>query len=203
MKRFFVASLVSVLSVCALATEKPTPQLVFDASKGVAGSVVLPTGKKVGYTAYTKLYYVTHVEDSTYQYLNVFVPDGATQKTPIFMPNYVGGYMAAEPKMIDEGDASGRALAEGYVVVIPGARGRNSVVSKNGKTVYTGRAPKGLLDLKAAVRYLRLFDKEMPGDAERIITDGTSAGGAMSSLLGTSGNNPAYQPLLKAMGGRR
>ena len=200
MKRFFVASLVSVLSVCALATEKPTPQLVFDASKGVAGSVVLPTGKKVGYTAYTKLYYVTHVEDSTYQYLNVFVPDGATQKTPIFMPNYVGGYMAAEPKMIDEGDASGRALAEGYVVVIPGARGRNSVVSKNGKTVYTGRAPKGLLDLKAAVRYLRLFDKEMPGDAERIITDGTSAGGAMSSLLGTSGNNPAYQPLLKAMG---
>ena len=200
MKKFFVAFFVSVLSVCAGAAEKPTLKLVFDASKGVAGSVVLPTGKKVNYTAYTKLYYVTHVEDSTYQYLNFFVPDGATQKTPIFMPNYVGGYMAAEPRMIDEGDASGRALAEGFVVAIPGARGRNSVVSKKGKNIYTGRAPKGLLDLKAAIRYLRFFDKDMPGDAERIITDGTSAGGAMSSLLGTSGNNPAYQPLLKAMG---
>ena len=200
MRKFFAASLASVLTVCALAAEKPTPKLVFDASKGVAGSVVLPTGKKVNYTAYTKLYYVTNVEDSTYQYLNVFVPDGATQKTPIFMPNYVGGYMAAEPRMIDNGDASGRALAEGYVVAIPGTRGRNSVVSKKGKQVYTGRAPRGLLDLKAAVRYLRHFDSVMPGDAERIITDGTSAGGAMSSLLGTSGNNPAYQPMLKAMG---
>lgn len=200
MKKFFVASLAMVLSVCAMAAKKPNLKLVFDASKGVAGSVTLPTGKKVNYTAYTKLYYVTHVEDSTYQYMNVFVPEGATQSTPIFMPNYVGGYMAAAPRMIDEGDASGRALAEGYVVAIPGARGRNSTVTKKGKVVYTGRAPKGLLDLKAAVRYLRLFDKEMPGDAERIITDGTSAGGAMSSLLGATGNNPAYASLLKAMG---
>ena len=200
MKKFFVASLALVLCVCANAAKKPTPKLVFDASKGVAGSVTLPTGKRVNYTAYTKLYYVTHVEDSAYQYMNVFVPDGATQSTPIFMPNYVGGYMAAAPRMLDEGDASGRALAEGYVVVIPGARGRNSTVVKKGKTVYTGRAPKALLDLKAAVRYLRFFDKEMPGDAERIITNGTSAGGAMSSLLGTTGNNPAYSSMLEAMG---
>lgn len=76
-----------------MAAEKPTPKLVFDASKGVAGSVVLPTGKKINYIVYTKLYYVTNLEDSTYQYLNVFVPDGATQKTPIFMPNYVGGFI--------------------------------------------------------------------------------------------------------------
>ena len=96
-----------VSSVCAMAGEKPTSGVMFDASKGVAGSVTLPTGKKVNYTAYTKLYYVTHVEDSTYQYMNVFVPEGATQSTPIFMPNYVGGYMAAAPRMIDEGDASG------------------------------------------------------------------------------------------------
>ena len=107
MKKFFVASLTLVLCVCAQAAKKTTPKLVLDASKGVAGSVTLPTGKKVNYTAYTKLYYVTHVEDSTYQYMNVFVPEGATQSTPIFMPNYMGGYMAAAPRMIDEGDASG------------------------------------------------------------------------------------------------
>lgn len=200
MNKFFVASLALVLSVCAQAAKKPAQELVFDASKGVAGSVVLPSGKVVNYTAYTDLFYVTNVEDSTYQRINVFVPEGATQQSPIFMPNYVGGYMAATTRKPDAGDASGRALAEGYVVAIPGARGRNSTVTRKGRTVYTGRAPKALLDLKAAVRYLRHFDQEMPGDAEHIITDGTSAGGAMSSLLGTTGNNPAYAPLLRAMG---
>lgn len=201
MKKFFVTTLAAVLCVCAAQAEKQTSGLVFDASKGVAGSVTMPKGNIVNYTAYTNLYFVTNVEDSTYQYMNVFVPDGADQSTPIFMRNYVGGYMAAEPRDIDAGDASGRALAEGYVVVIPGARGRNSVVTDSkGQKVYTGRAPKGLLDLKAAVRYLRYFDKEMLGDAERIISDGTSAGGAMSSLLGATGNHPVYDAYLKEMG---
>lgn len=201
MNRFFVTALSAVVYVCAVAAQKPASGLTFDVSKGVAGSVTVANGQTVHYTAYTKLFYVANVEDSTYQYLNIFVPDGATQRTPIFMRNYVGGYMAAEPRGIDPGDASGRALAEGYVVAIPGARGRNSTVKgKRGRTVYTGRAPKALLDLKAAVRYLRLFDSVMPGDAERIITDGTSAGGAMSALLGATGNHPDYEPMLKAMG---
>lgn len=200
MKKLFVATASMALSVCATAAVKPAPQLVFDASKGVAGSVTLPQGKTVNYTAYTNLYYVTNVEDSTYQYMNIYVPQGATQATPIFMRNYIGGYMAAKPQAIDAEDASGRALAEGYVVVIPGARGRNSVTEDKGDKIYTGRAPKGLLDLKAAVRYLRHFDKEIPGNAEKIISDGTSAGGAMSALLGASGNNPAYQQDLEDMG---
>ena len=51
-----------------------------------------------------------------------------------------------------------------------------------------------------AIRYLRHFDSVMPGDAEKIITDGTSAGGAMSALMGATGNNPAYESYLKAMG---
>ncbi len=201
MNRFFVTALSAVVYVCAAAAQKPASGLAFDVSKGVAGSVTVADGRLVHYTAYTKLFYVANVEDSTYQYLNIFVPDGATQRTPIFMRNYVGGYMASEPRGIDPGDASGRALAEGYVVAIPGARGRNSTVKgRRGRTVYTGRAPKALLDLKAAVRYLRLFDSAMPGDAERIITDGTSAGGAMSALLGATGNHPDYEPMLKAMG---
>ncbi|MCD8317564.1 MAG: alpha/beta hydrolase [Paraprevotella sp.] len=201
MKKYFVVILTMVLPVCAMAKEKTAPGLVFDASKGVAGSVSMPEGKIVNYTAYTNLYYVTNIEDATSQYLNVFVPEGADESTPIFMPNYVGGYMAAQPRSINPGDASGRALAEGYVVAIPGARGRNSVkISKKGKPIYVGRAPKGLLDLKAAVRYLRHFDPWMPGNAERIISDGTSAGGAMSALLGATENHRAYAPYLKEMG---
>jgi len=194
------ATLLATLSMSA--AKKPTVKpLAFDVSNYIVESLTMPTGRTVKYKAYTKLYYVTNVEDSTYQYVNVYVPEGATQQTPIFMPNAVGGYMAAAPGTPDVADASGRALAEGYVVAMPGARGRNSVVTdKKGRKTYTGRAPKGLLDLKAAVRYLRQFDGVMMGNAEKIISDGTSAGGAMSSLLGATGNHPDYAPLLKAMG---
>ena len=40
----------------------------------------------------------------------------------------------------------------------------------------------------------------MPGSAEKIVSDGTSAGGAMSALLGATGNNQDYEPYLKAIG---
>lgn len=193
-------ALATAMTVTAAERAQASP-LSFDKTNYTEQTLTLPTGKVVKYKAYERLYYVTNVEDSTYQYMNVFVPEGATDQTPIFMPNKVGGYMAARAGMPNAGDASGRALAEGYVVAIPGARGRNSVVTdEEGNKSYTGRAPKGLLDLKAAVRYLRLFDKDMPGDAEKIISDGTSAGGAMSALLGTTGNHPDYAPLLKTMG---
>ena len=186
--------------------------LQFDATRGTEESMETVTGRKVNYTAYEHLYYVTHIEDSVYQYLNVYVPDGATQHTPIFLRTYVGGYMASEAQAPQAGDATGRALEEGYVVVIPGTRGRNSTITadkafaqthkgvKVGQTIFTGRAPKAILDLKAAIRYLRHFDREMPGDAERIITDGTSAGGAMSALMGGTGNHPHYESFLEAMG---
>ena len=119
--------------------------------------------------------------------MNIFVPEGATQQTPIFLRTYVGGYMPSQAGDPQAEDASGRALSEGYVLVIPGSRGRTSTVQKGKKTIYTGRAPKALLDLRRLFRYLRHFDSVIPGDAEKIITDGTSAGGAMSSLMGATG----------------
>lgn len=188
----------------------PQPTLQYDPNAGEARVMTMHDGTRVRYTAYERLYFVTNIEDSAYQFLNVYVPDGATQQTPIFLRTYVGGYMASAAGQPQDGDASGRALKEGYVLVIPGSRGRNSTVVatrsdkkngvKKGQTIYTGRAPAAILDLKAAIRYLRHFDAIMPGNAEKIITDGTSAGGAMSSLMGATGNNPAYEPMLQAMG---
>ncbi|NBA77322.1 alpha/beta hydrolase [Emticicia sp. ODNR4P] len=154
----------------------------------------------------------------------------AAETAPIFFPNKVGGYMPAQPATLKEmpmGMGGNRppmngmppmgdrrpdgapampqakpstvvaALAKGYVVASAGARGR-TLKASNGE--YTGKAPAGIVDLKAAVRYLKFNDKLMPGDANKIISNGTSAGGAMSTLVGATGNNPDYEPYLKAIG---
>ncbi len=200
MRKYILTAMAIAISVSVCSSNNIKEKLKFDASKGIKGSITMPQGDEVKYTAYTKLYFVTNVEDEKYQYMNVFVPEGATQNTPIFLRTYIGGYMASEAAFPNPDDATGRALKEGYVVAIPGSRGSNSMIVQKKKEVYTGRAPKGLLDLKAAIRYLRLFDNEMQGNAEMIITDGTSAGGAMSALIGATGNNPIYDEYLKAMG---
>ena len=211
-RSLFVAltcGLASTAAVASAATLVNDDALKFDPQAYTEQVLTLPDGKTVNYRAYEHIYYVTNVEDSAYQYLNFFVPEAVytseNQDVPIFLKNNVGGYRAGNPGGVSGSSATGRALAEGYCVCIPGARGSNSTVEvkvskKKTETVYTGRAPAGLLDLKAAVRYLRYNDALMPGSAELIITDGTSAGGAMSSLQGATGNHPIYDAYLEAMG---
>ncbi|WP_406201184.1 Tat pathway signal sequence domain protein [Streptomyces sp. NBC_01017] len=98
------------------------------------------------------------------------------------------GAMVSLPKL---------ALAAGYVVVEPGARGRTL---KNSAGEYYGVAPAAIVDLKAAVRYVRFNEGRIPGNVDRIVSSGTSAGGALSSLLGASGDSPLYDRHLKAIG---
>jgi len=170
-------------------------------------------GKEITYRAYEGIVYVKHPVDLTYQTMNIYVPENyfehktmgqySAATAPIFLPNTIGGYMpgAAGTPGIDnrtgKDNAALVALSKGLVVAEPGARGRTN---KDAKGLYTGKAPAAIVDLKAAVRYLRLNDKKMPGSAERIISNGTSAGGAMSSLLAASGNNKDYEPYLSALG---
>ena len=188
---------------CAVPLQaKEEGKLVFDPTDGKQATLTMPSGENIAYTAYENIFYVTNIEDSVYQTLNIYVPETlkSGNSTPIFLRTYIGGYMATTAKSPSASDATGRALKEGYVVCIPGSRGVNSTVIRNGKTVYTGTAPNGLLDLKAAIRYLRYNDDVIPGSAERIIIDGTSAGGAMSALVGATGDRPEYDEYLRKMG---
>jgi hypothetical protein len=89
------------------------------------------------------------------------------------------------------------ALLKGFVVASPGARGRTL---KDASGAFTGKAPAAIVDLKAAVRYLRWNAGVLPGDMDKIISNGTSAGGALAALLGASGNSLDYEPYLQAMG---
>ena len=148
--------------------------------------------------------------------MNIFIPEayfsngtinGYTKDTaPIFMPNGVGGYLpgnAGEPRendpMTKGPNAILTALSKGYVVAAPAIRGRTTVGDDG--TTYVGKAPAFIVDYKAAVRYLRHNAHQLPsGDTEKIISNGTSAGGALSALLGATGNAKEYEPYLNEIG---
>lgn len=202
--KFSIYTIISVVIVgCASSLEaKDRDKLVFNPAITQRASLTMPSGKDVRYTAYENIFYVSNIEDSVYQTMNIYVPDTLKNgdMTPIFLRTYIGGYMATTAKSPSASDATGRALKEGYVVCIPGSRGANSTITQDGKRIYTGIAPNGLLDLKAAIRYLHYNDNAIPGSAERIIIDGTSAGGAMSALVGATGDCPEYDEYLRKMG---
>lgn len=171
-------------------------------------------GRTIEYRSYRNLIYVENPVLPKYQSMNIFVPEayyheksinGYTKDTaPVFMPNGVGGYMAGdaqEPGYVQFGPKSLNALfcalEHGYVVAAPAIRGS---MSKDAAGRNCGKAPALLVDQKAAVRYLHYFADEIPGDQNRIITNGTSAGGALSALAGATGNHPDYLPYLKELG---
>jgi hypothetical protein len=83
------------------------------------------------------------------------------------------------------------------VIVEPGCRGRDN---KAADGTYYGKAPAAIVDLKAAVRYIRHNQGVLPGDDNWIVSAGCSAGGALSAILGASGNSPLYDSYLKEVG---
>ncbi|MGN0806746.1 MAG: subtype B tannase [Candidatus Coproplasma sp.] len=88
-------------------------------------------------------------------------------------------------------------LENGFVLVFVGERGKSSYDS-DGNVL--GVAPVHLADLKAGVRFLKYNSGKFPGDTDKIISNGVSAGGNMSALLGVTGNSDAYDYYLKEMG---
>lgn len=184
--------------------------LRFDDTKYTIETICLE-GRTLTYRAFENIPYVEHPADEDMQRLSIFVPEvyyeGKTvgpydlKTAPIFMPNTVGGYMPGSRQrpgkdFMGKVTASFYALLHGYVVVSPGVRGREM---KDSDGNFIGMAPAMICDLKAAVRYLRYNAGRIPGDVEKIISNGTSAGGAASALLGATGNHPDYEPYLKAM----
>ncbi len=91
-----------------------------------------------------------------------------------------------------------RILKEGFVIASPAVRGRETKVE--GCFVGRGEIPQTIIDLKAAVRYLRHNRGLVPGNPEKIISEGASSGGGSSALLGASGNSSIYSKYLEEIG---
>lgn len=109
--------------------------------------------------------------------LSLFVPTASQAKHPVVLYLHGGGF-SLDPDG-DEGlmgDATMVELASrGYLVARPAYR-----------LSAEARFPAALEDIKVAVRWLHTYAKEYGGDASHIVVWGSSAGGNLAALLGTS-----------------
>lgn len=113
----------------------------------------------------------------------------SAKTAPIVIPVNTPGYSAQ--KTMDSYQAKTAYTGKGIVYVHAGCRGRDA------------GAPAGVVDLKAAVRFLRHVSDALPGNTDRIFTFGHSGGGAQSALMGATGNSALYDPYLQAIGAIR
>lgn len=161
------------------------------------------------------LEYVVYCEnpaDPVKECMNIYVPaaymnadgtinekgtvNGYTAATaPIIYQNGIGGYAEADAAKISERNSD--YIKQGYVFVSPASRGKET---QNADGKYIGKSPAGLVDLKAGIRFLKANSAELPGDINKIISVGTSAGGAMSALLASTGNVSDYNTYLEEIG---
>ena len=152
--------------------------------------------------------YTAKAELPAFQRLSVYVPgalmhpDGTpaekSRSVPVVFENNAAGYMQMPHTWV----GGPRCYAEEYlnhglIYITCGCRGRES---RNEKGEPVGKSPISLIDLKTALRFLRHNQTVLPGNFDRIISVGWSAGGAMSALLGVTGDHPDYDRYLDMNG---
>lgn len=127
--------------------------------------------------------------------------NGYTAATaPIVMPVNTAGYSAQSAPTSYSYSGLASYLEAGFVYVYAGCRGRSNGYDDAGNLTYSGGAPWGVTDLKAAVRYLRYNSTTLPGNTDSIFTFGHSGGGAQSALMGATGDSELYYDYLASIG---
>ena len=114
---------------------------------------------------------------------------------PTVLPVNTPGYSAQKPPTEYSYDIIKAYMEAGFIYIHAGLRGKDS----NSQT-YSGNAPWGVTDLKAAVRYRRYNAALIPGDAAKVYVFGHSGGGAQSAVAGASGDSGMFAPYLAALG---
>ena len=162
----------------------------------------------------------------TYESLAVFVPgkyfsaekNGDTYRCTVDEKAVVGGYTPSTAPVlmpVNTGTLSPQTspttysydglapfMEAGCIYVYAGFRGRSAGYdTASGKNeLYPGGSPWPVVDLKAAVRYLRYNAGSLPCDASRVFVFGFAAGGGVSAVLGSSGDSALYAPYLDSIG---
>lgn len=176
---------------------KPASQTYEKLSIYVPGAYLKPTDEKVD---------LTDVEPSkTFECEldpTATVGSYSCATAPVMLPINAPGFSAQPAPTSYLFDGLEPYLSAGLVYVYAGCRGRSNGYdsSSAGEGFFSGGAPWGIADLKAAVRYLRYNQKVLPGDMGRIVTCGLAAGGLLAAIMGASGGSDAYGDYLAKIG---
>lgn len=111
---------------------------------------------------------------------------------PVVLRNYSGGYTSSTIKGVNID-----FINEGYVYTEIQTRGKE-IIDEEGK--FIGQFPALIVDMKAGIKWLRHCDEELPGDSEAIVSTGHSSGGAVSAMLGASGDSAAFDKYFEEIG---
>lgn len=142
-----------------------------------------------------------------FQSMNIYIPSNATEDSPIILQDNNGGWNGGKAGIsVTDGtnyngttNKVGQALKAGYVIANVGCRSRlTGAQDVDGN--YIAHSPAQVVDVKAAIRYLRYNDAVMLGTTNRIIITGSSGGGALGVAIAASGNSPDYYPYLHELG---
>jgi hypothetical protein len=169
--------------------------------------------------------YCTKPETTDYETLGIYVPgayvtatdngdgtysaainetgtvNGFRAKTaPLVFPVNTPGYSAQKAPTAYSYNEVSSYLKAGYIYVAAGMRGKANGYDANKNLIYSGGAPWGVTDLKAAVRYIRYNKSVLPGNTDKLFVFGMSGGGAQSSVIGASGDSSLYEPYLQSIG---
>ena len=168
--------------------------------------------------------YCTEPATKTYESLSIYVPGGffegerhgnrysctilekavvgsfTPETAPILIPVNSGNLSAQECPSKYSYDGLGRYLSAGCIYVYPGLRGRSSGYDSNAAGMYSGGSPWPVVDLKAAVRFLRYNAPQLPCDTNRVFVFGFSAGGGLALTAGAGGDCGDYLPYLNEIG---
>jgi len=140
------------------------------------------------------------------QRINIYVPAGADETTPIFfITNNSGWNTNTYPNTISANasfaaNADNRnalAMERGHILVSYGSRDRSNAANAGDR-----KSPSTVNDAKAAIRFVKhnIIEGTLPGNPDRIYTSGDSGGGGLTTALAASGNHPDYYPFLHEIG---
>ncbi len=169
--------------------------------------------------------YVATPETTEYETLGIYVPgaymtatansdgsftavlneqgavNGFTAKTaPMVLPVNTPGYSAQQAPAAYGYDEISSFLKAGFIYVHAGMRGKDNGYDASGNLTYSGGAPWGVTDFKAAVKFIRYNKEILPGNTDSLFAFGMSGGGAQTSIIGASGNSELYFPYLESIG---
>jgi acetyl esterase/lipase len=117
------------------------------------------------------------------QKLDIYLPDEDWDVYPVILSIHGGAFMGC-----DKSDGQVMPMLEGL------KRGY-AVVALNYRLSWEAQFPALVNDVKAAVRWVRANARKYHFDGERIASWGGSAGGYLSSMLGTSAGIPELEDL--------